>query len=90
MSPEQRFRSGAPFLLETCGRRGSDDGLAGRRVALKHGVEKSDRLGEEPSARRRGDAERGVALQFNRFRNPYGAERTGRNKTPIQWVGKNA
>ena len=72
----------------TRGCRGSEDGLAGRQIALKHGVEEPDRLGEESSARRRGDPERGLALQFNRFRNPYGAERTGRKTTLIQWVGK--
>ena len=88
MSPEHRFRSGVPFwrLRRRC--RGSDDGLAGRPIALKHGVEESDRLGEASSARRRGDPERGLALQFNRFRNPYGAERMGIKMTLIQWVGK--
>ena len=73
---------------ETRGCRGSDDGLAGRPIALKHGVEESDRLGEESSARRSGDPERGLALQFNRFRNPYGAEMEGRKTTLIQRVGK--
>ena len=61
------------FASGTRGFRGSEEGFGGRPIALKHGVEKSDRLGEESSARRRGDPERGLALQFNRFRNPYGA-----------------
>ena len=59
------------------GCRGSEDGPAGRPIALKHGVEESDRLVEESPARRSGDPERGLALQFNRFLNPYGAENTG-------------
>ena len=46
------------------------------------------RLGEESSARRRGDPERGLALKFNRFRNSYGTERTGRKMALIQWVAK--
>ena len=72
MLPEHRFRSRSSVLAsETRGCRGSEDGLAGRQIALKHGVEESDRLGEESSARRRGDPERGLALQFNRFRNSY-------------------
>ena len=61
----------------TRGCRGSENGLAGCQIALEHGVEESDRLGEESSARRRGDPERGPALHFNRFRNSYGAESTG-------------
>ena len=73
---------------ETRGCRGSDDGLAGRQIALKHGVEKSDRLGDESSARRGGDPEWGLALQFNRFRNSYGSERRGRNITLIQRLRK--
>ena len=69
--------------------RGSEDGLAGRQIALKHGVEETDRLAEESPATRRGDPERGLGLQFNRLRNPYGVERMGRKRTLIQRVGKN-
>ena len=128
------------------GCRGSEDDRAGRPITLKHGVEESDRLGEESLAaifhrftaadadltifaalnaarvldvlsstparpdsrspcenshlhalasrigeilrlaRRSGYPERGVALQFNRFRNPYGAKRKGRKVTLIQLV----
>ena len=70
----------------TRGCRRSEDGRADLPVAFEHRLEESDRLGEESSARRRGDPERGLALQFNRFRNPYGTERTGRKKTLIQSV----
>ena len=46
MLPEHRFRSRSSVLAsETRGCRGSEDGLAGRQIALKHGVEESDRLG---------------------------------------------
>ena len=41
-----------------------------------------------PSARRSGYPERGLALQFNRFRNPYGAKRKGRKTILIQWIGE--
>ena len=67
MSPELRCRLRTLFLASGMrGCRGSEDGLAGRPIGLKHGVEESDRLGEESSARRSGDPERGLALQFNR------------------------
>ena len=55
----------------TRGYRGSDDGLGGRPIVLKHDVDESDRLGEKSAAKRRGDPERDLALQFNRFRNSY-------------------
>ena len=87
--------AGTPVPLEssvlssgTRGCRGSEDGLADLRVALEHRLKESDRLGEESPARRRGDPERSLALQFNRFRNPYGGERTGRKRTLIQSVVK--
>ena len=73
------FPHGSPVLASGMrGCRGSEDGRAGRPIGLKHEVEESDRLGEESSARRSGEPERGLALQFNRFRNPYGAEKEGR------------
>ena len=50
---------------ETRGCRGSDDGLAGCQIALKHGVEESNRLRDESSARRGGDPDWGLGLQFN-------------------------
>ena len=53
---------------------GSEDGLEGRHAALGHRLEESDWLGEESSARRSGDPERGLALQFNRFRNSYATD----------------
>ena len=40
--------------------------------------------GEESSARRRGDPERGLALHFSCFRNPFGVEREERKTTVIQ------
>ena len=62
----------------------SEDGRASRPIALKHGVEESDRLGEESSARRSEDSEQGLALKFNRFLNPYGGAREGRKIMLIQ------
>ena len=56
---------------------GSEDGLEGRHAALDHRLDESVRLGEESSARHSGYPERGLALHFNRFRNPYGADNTG-------------
>ena len=60
---------------------GCKDSLAGRQIALKHGVEESDRTGENSTTMRGTVPERGLALQFNRFRNPYGAERTERKRS---------
>ena len=60
---------------------GSEDGLEERHAPLDHRLGESDRLREESSARRSGDPERGLALQFNRFRNPYGAAREERKTT---------
>ena len=40
--------------------------------------------GRNPPARRSGDPEGGLALQFNRFRNPYSAKRKGRKTQLIQ------
>ena len=67
---------------------GSEDGLEERHAPVDHRLGESDRLGEESSARRSGDPERGLALQFNRFRNPYGAAREERKTTLLQRVGK--
>ena len=66
----------------------SEDGLEERHAPLDHRLGESDRLGEESSARRSGDPERGLALQFNRFRNSYGAAREERKTTLLQRVGK--
>jgi len=62
-----------PFTItDWPGRHGSTEGLP--------------RLGQESSGRRSGDPERGLALQFNRFRNSYGAESMGRKTTLIQGI----
>ena len=45
------------------------------RPPKEHRLKESDRLREDSTTKRGRDPERGIALQFNRFRNPYGTKR---------------
>ena len=60
-----------------CGCEDTEDGLAVLPATFEDRLEESGRLGKDSTTRRGRDPERGLALQFNRFRNPYGTEKTG-------------
>ena len=72
----------------TCGCEVSEDGFADRQAVGDHPFEDSDRLGEDSTTMRGMDSERGLALQFNRFRNSYVTDGTRRKTTLLQWLRK--
>ena len=80
--------AGSVLALGMCGCEESEDGLAGIQAALERRLEESDRFGEDSTSRRRRDPERGLTLQFIRFRNSYATDRARRKWTLIQCVSK--
>ena len=72
----------------TRGCRRSEDGLAGRPVAMNRRVEELDLLRGDSTTMRGTEQQRGLALQFNCFPNPYGAEKTMRKTTSLQRIRK--
>ena len=82
MSSELRCRLQALSLSR--GRAVAAEAKTASKVVMSPWITDSrnrNRLGEELSARRSGDPERGLSLQFYRFRNPCGAAREERKTT---------
>ena len=88
----KRRNSSAVATARRClvdeGQRGKSGRAFDTRGASGAAIRGSGPLRTDSTTRRRGDPERGVALQFNRFRNSYGTSWVRVNITLKQYIRK--